>query len=147
MTPAGLIQLQKDEGCRLTAYPDPVSKGDPWTIGYGQTGPDIGPGTVWTQAQADAALAASVASVEQRLETALPWFANLDPVRQDVLVNIAYNIGVHGLLEWPHTLGLFEAGNYSGAADALLQEGTWDAEVGQRADRLSAVTRSGVWPS
>ncbi|CAK6691876.1 hypothetical protein VB734_00240 [Synechococcus sp. BA-124 BA4] len=25
------------EGCRLTAYPDPETGGDPWTIGWGTT--------------------------------------------------------------------------------------------------------------
>jgi lysozyme len=41
------------EGCVLTAYPDPISGGDPWTIGYGSTGPGVVPGLVWTQEQAD----------------------------------------------------------------------------------------------
>ena len=32
----------------IEAYPDPGSGGAPWTIGYGSTGPDITPHTVWT---------------------------------------------------------------------------------------------------
>jgi hypothetical protein len=32
------IKLIKEfEGCHLSAYPDPLSGGDPWTIGYGTT--------------------------------------------------------------------------------------------------------------
>ena len=42
------------EGLSLIAYPDPVSGGDPWTIGYGHTGPEVEKGLVITQAQADA---------------------------------------------------------------------------------------------
>ena len=42
------------EGLSLIAYPDPVSGGDPWTIGYGHTGPEVVKGLVITQAQADA---------------------------------------------------------------------------------------------
>ncbi|MGE8289880.1 MAG: lysozyme, partial [Stenotrophomonas sp.] len=45
--------VRKWEGCRLKAYPDPASGGDPWTIGFGATGPGIRRGVVWTQQQAD----------------------------------------------------------------------------------------------
>ena len=34
------------------AYPDPGTGGDPWTIGWGSTGPEVTPNTVWTEAQA-----------------------------------------------------------------------------------------------
>ena len=59
---AGKALIRKWEGCarrradgRIEAYPDPASAdGTPWTIGWGATGPGIGPGTVWTQAQCDA---------------------------------------------------------------------------------------------
>ncbi|QCG92328.1 lysozyme [Azospirillum sp. TSH100] len=40
--PQAAVDLAKQaEGLRLTAYPDPASGGDPWTIGYGHTGPDV----------------------------------------------------------------------------------------------------------
>lgn len=41
---------------RLRSYPDPGTGGAPWTIGWGSTGPDVKPGTIWTQEQADARL-------------------------------------------------------------------------------------------
>lgn len=35
---ADALQLIKEfEGCHLSAYPDPLSGGEPWTIGYGTT--------------------------------------------------------------------------------------------------------------
>lgn len=51
-SPHLLDDIRRDEGCEPHAYPDPLSGGDPWTIGYGCTGPGIGPGTIWTEAQA-----------------------------------------------------------------------------------------------
>ncbi len=36
--------IERNEGLRLDAYPDPATGGDPWTIGYGDTGPDVVPG-------------------------------------------------------------------------------------------------------
>ncbi len=29
--------IQQFEGCHLDAYPDPLSGGEPWTIGWGKT--------------------------------------------------------------------------------------------------------------
>ena len=142
MTPAGKAQLASDEGCRLTAYQD---EGGVWTIGVGQTGSGIGPGVVWSQTQADVAFAASIASTESRLTVALPWFSATDSVRADVLTNIAFNVGVSGLQHWPNTLALFEAKDWPGASNALLHEGKWNRDVGERANRLAAATLSGAW--
>ena len=57
---AGLELIRRFEGCArkradglIEAYPDPGTGAAPWTIGWGATGPDIGPGTVWTQQQCD----------------------------------------------------------------------------------------------
>ncbi len=46
---------EDDRRSRLpaSAYQDIVGV---WTIGYGDTGPDVGPGIVWTQEQCDSAL-------------------------------------------------------------------------------------------
>lgn len=54
------------EACRLTSYKDSVGK---WTCGWGSTGPDIGPGTVWTQEIADHRLDMDMAVAEDRLTT------------------------------------------------------------------------------
>lgn len=42
--------IRQFEGCRLRAYLCPAGV---WTIGWGATGAGIGPGTEWTQEQAD----------------------------------------------------------------------------------------------
>lgn len=58
--PAGIALIKSFEGCArlrpdgmVEAYPDPGTGGKPFTIGWGSTGPDVGPTTVWTQAQCD----------------------------------------------------------------------------------------------
>lgn len=145
MTPAGIARLKLDEGFRSHAYPDPLSGGEPFTVGYGSTGPGIGPNTVWTEPQAAADLEQRVQANETRLGHDLPWFHDLDPVRQDVLGNIAYNVGVAGLEHWPKTLAHVESGDYASAAYDLLHEGAWNAEVGQRAVRLSKAMQTGSW--
>jgi lysozyme len=60
---AGIALIKRFEGCArrrpdgmVEAYPDPGTGGAPWTIGWGATGPDVGPGTLWSQAACDARL-------------------------------------------------------------------------------------------
>lgn len=55
------------EGCELVAYPDPASGGDPWTVGYGHTGPEVNPGMKITSAQAVNFLKADLATARARL--------------------------------------------------------------------------------
>ena len=144
MTSPFLIpDLKADEGCRLEAYPDPLTGGDPWTIGYGATGPAITKNTTWSQAMADADLDRRVASLIAQLTSVLPWFATLAPLRQDVLVNMAYNMGLHGLLAFHNTLSFIEAGAYDAAASAMLNS-TWARQVPTRANRLAQQMRTGV---
>jgi lysozyme len=146
--PQLIADLKRDEGLRLEAYPDPISKGDPWTIGYGHTGPDVRRGTVWTLEQAEAALIADVQEHSAELRRHLPWVNRLDPARQRVLDNMAFNLGVgepggrKGLLGFKNTLGMIERGEYAAAADGMLKS-LWARQVGQRAVRLSNTMRTG----
>ena len=49
----GTLLIHNFEDCKLVAYPDPKTGGDPWTIGRGHTGKDVHKGLVWTLAQCD----------------------------------------------------------------------------------------------
>jgi lysozyme len=136
-------QIERDEGLSLTAYPDPLSGGEPYTVGWGCTGPDIGPTTVWTQEQAVAALQERLEANQTALLTALPWVAQLTPPRQRVLSNMQYNMGLNGLLGFRHMLAACQAGQYSQAAEQMLSS-HWANQVPQRATRLAEQMESGV---
>ncbi|MBY6217092.1 lysozyme [Qipengyuania aquimaris] len=65
---AGLQLIKRFQGCArlrpdgmVEAYPDPGTGGAPWTIGWGATGADVTPDTVWTPEQCDARLLHDVA--------------------------------------------------------------------------------------
>ena len=68
-----LSLIKRYEGLRLTAYPDPASGGDPWTVGYGATGPAIRQGTVWTLDVAEADLLARVTTLSEQVEELLEY--------------------------------------------------------------------------
>ncbi len=134
--------LKTDEGCRLHAYPDPLTGASPWTIGYGHTGLDVHPALVWTQDQAEAALALDIDRHGDALARALPWIERLDPVRAAVLINMAFNLGVPGLLAFKNTLAAVRGGAYIRAANGM-RASLWARQVGRRAERLAVEMETG----
>lgn len=149
MTPMGIARLKLDEAVGgmppLMAYPD---VGGVWTIGWGCTGTGIGPSVTWSLLQAEAALVERIAETERGLASRLPWFEPLqrgEPVRADVLANIAFNIGVVGLSRWPVTLAAVREGDWGRAADDILGNATWRGEVHARCDRCALAMRAGSW--
>jgi lysozyme len=138
MPPTDIIsQLQRDEGYRQFPYRD--TRGV-LTIGYGFN--LSGDGLTLTEAAE--ILRLRVADVHIRLKAALPWTANIDPVRRFVLVNMAYNMGMAGLLEFRHALTAVQAGDWEGAAAEMLKS-AWASQVGPRAQRLAKQMETGEW--
>lgn len=88
--------IKQFEGCVLKAYPDPGSGNDPWTIGYGATGPGIAKGVVWTQAQADERLADDVDRFGQQV-AGLIRGATTTAGQMAAMVSLAFNVGAENL--------------------------------------------------
>ena len=116
---AGRNLIKQFEGCAkkradgmVEAYPDPGTGGDPWTIGWGATGPDIGSGTVWTQAECDARLETDLRRYAAEVAKAIGDAATT-PNQFDAMVSFHYNTGAIGraTLTRKHI-----AGDYAGAA-------------------------------
>lgn len=139
-TPLLVDELKRDEGLRLTPYRDTGGK---LTIGYGHTGRDVTPGLVWTQGAADDALIEDIAIAQSELDEALRWWRTLDDSRQDVMVELAFNLGIGGLLEFTRTLAAIRAGQWARASAGMLLS-AWAGEVGGRAARLAAIMRTGA---
>lgn len=145
MTPAGLQRLKLDEGLSLTAYPDPKTGKAPWTIGYGCTGATILEGTTWSQAQADGAIIGRTSVISTQLGRQIVGWSGLNLVQQDVLINIAYNIGMTGLSKWLKTLTYIANKNYKLAAQEIRDNKLWRQEVGGRVDRCADAFETGSW--
>ena len=97
--PEGIALIKRFEGCArlrtdgfVEAYPDPATGGAPWTVGWGATGPDIGPDTVWTQAQCDARLDRDLTKYSAEVSEALGRAA-YNQHQFDALVSFHYNTG------------------------------------------------------
>lgn len=121
-----LALIKRFEGCMLGAYPDPGTGGDPWTIGWGTTGPDIHKGLVWTQDQANERLAADVEKFAHQVDT-LIGPASTTQSEFDALVCFAYNVGL-GNLGSSTLLKLHKAGRVQEAAEQFVR---WNKAAGQ----------------
>ena len=137
-----LASLRLGEGVRLHAYPDPLSHGVPYTIGYGRAH-GVGPHDTCTLAQAEAWLVDDAQTAIDAVLTHLPWAAHLDAARFDVLAEMAFNLGWAKLSQFGRTLTAVAGAHYGLAADCMLSS-AWADQVGARAKRLAARMRDGA---
>jgi GH24 family phage-related lysozyme (muramidase) len=91
--------IREFEGCQLTAYPDPETGGEPWTIGWGATthfdGTRVKQGDTITQNVADQMLDNYVRNVMAgQLQQRIPIWRKLTASQQAALISFAYNVGV-----------------------------------------------------
>lgn len=131
-----LAELKRDEGVRLKPYTDTVGK---LTIGVGRNLTDVG----ISDDECTALLQNDIDKVLSQLDRSLPWWRKLDPVRQRVLVNMAFNMGMTGLLTFKNTLAAVQSGSYAAAAAGMLAS-KWATQVGARAERLADMMRTGA---
>jgi len=89
-------------------------------------------------------LSEDIAEKTQEVSTKLPWAGTLDDARFGVLINMAFNMGVDGLLEFKGMLGAMRAGQWDSAASHLL-DSLYATQVGDRAKRLAKQLQTGVW--
>lgn len=113
------------EACKLAAYPDPATGGDPWTCGWGSTGKDIHPGTVWTQDQADNRLLVEVARLERRIRELVVM--PLSEGQMGALISFSYNVGLSNLAK-STLLHHLNAGDYDAASDQFPR---WNKAAGK----------------
>jgi lysozyme len=139
--------LMRDEAVRKKPYLDCCSK--PWrectcatkgklTIGVGQNLDDLGLNDDEIMFLLDNRIDESVADCVQ----VFPWFASLDLVRQGVIVQMRFNLGLAKLLGFHNTLAAIGRGDYKAAADGM-EASLWAKQVGDRAKRLARAMRTG----
>ena len=134
-------QLRRDEGVRYTPYPDQFGN---QTVGcvhklvsgdsfiYPLTDPEV-----------NTILNADIADKQDQIAP-YAWFANLDSVRCGAITNMAFNVGTHGLLGFPHMISCLAKQDWQGAHDQML-DSVWATQVGDRATRLAIQILTGEW--
>ena len=124
--PATLALLKRHEGLKLSAYQDSLGF---WTIGYGRL-IDARKGGGISSSEAETLLENDLKAKAAGLDTEIPWWRGLDLGRQRALLDLAFNLGVQGLLTFHHALACLANQNWQGASDAF-QTSLWARQVGQ----------------
>ena len=106
--------IRSKEGLSLRAYPDPGTGGDPWTIGYGHTGPEVHPGMTITRQEADDLLRQDAERVAAQVQNLV--MAPLTQNEFDALVCFVYNVGVSNFAK-STMLRKLNQQDYDGAAN------------------------------
>lgn len=108
------VLIRKFEGCYLRAYLCPAGV---WTIGYGATGPGIGPGVVWTREQAEKRLQVDAMRFVKATLVLCPY---LRGDRLCAIADFAYNLGA-GNLKHSTLRRRVNSGDWEGAAIELMK--------------------------
>lgn len=133
-------QLREDEGEKLYAYQDHLGF---WTLGIGVL-IDQRKGGGITKEESSYLFQNRLKIKVEALRKALPWFDELDKVRQGVLINMAYQMGVDGLLAFKTTLGHVQGKRWTAASVGML-DSKWAQQTPERAHRLATQMATGVW--
>jgi lysozyme len=123
------------EGLRLKPYTDMSNR---LTIGIGRNLEDSG----ITKEEALIMLHNDIKRVSSELDQYLPWWRKLSDARKKVLISMAFNLGIGGLLGFNNMLASLREGDYVSAAEEMLAS-RWANQVGTRAIELAYMMEKG----
>ena len=123
-------RVKAHEGFRSTPYKDTVGV---WTFGHGLT--------YITEDESDYIVRKRLDQINNVLSAKINKFTSIPIDIREVLIEMAYQMGVQGLLAFRLTLSLIQEGNYTSAADAML-ESKWASQTPVRAKELSDIVRN-----
>ncbi|OZI79929.1 glycoside hydrolase family protein [Bordetella genomosp. 2] len=132
--------LRGDEGEVLHAYQDHLGY---WTIGVGRL-IDKRKGGGISRTESALLLSNDIAEKEAELDRRLPWWRELPDARRAVILAMAFQMGVDGLLSFKNTLALVRADNFDGAARGMLAS-LWARQTPERAHRMAEQMRTNTW--
>ena len=133
-------QLRRDEGEVLHAYADTLGF---TTIGVGRLIDKRRGGGISPQESAYL-LNNDIARIDSDLRSRLTWYGQLDEVRQAALLNMGFQLGVAGLMEFKRSLECIRDGRFAEAETHLLNS-KWAQQTPARARRVARQIVTGDW--
>ena len=124
--------MNTDEGFKPYAYQDSLGY---WTVAFGKC-IDKRAGCGLTREEGLYLLKNELALCKEQLEH-FYWYTAMEPVRQEVLIELCYNIGLPKLLKFKDMIGFLQQHDYKSAATAMLCS-EWHRQVGDtRANNMA----------
>ena len=131
-------ELIEEEGLSLEPYKDSLGN---LTIGVGHLiKSNCG---IISLEYAGKLLAEDIKEARNQCKKNIPFFGCLDEVRQYVLIDMCFNLGIGKLLGFKKMLLALENKNYV-VASAEMKNSLWHKQVGSRAVKLENCMRNGI---
>ncbi len=128
--------LKKDEGLKLFPYRCTAGK---LTIGIGRNLDDVG----ITEDEAIVLLVADIKKAEKGAERVIKNFYKLNEVRQNVIINMIFNLGLTRFSKFKNTIKAIESFDFE-KASIEMKNSNWYIQVGSRAIRLCEEMKTGI---
>lgn len=126
--------IVKHEGLKLFPYRDTVGK---LTIGVGRNLDDNG----ISEDEAMYMLRNDISRCMSEVRGALPFFDALLDIRQDVLINMVFNLGITKFLKFKKMIKALKERNYDEVSKQML-DSLWAKQVGKRAIELAQIMKT-----
>ena len=110
------------------------------TVGVGRNLEDLG----LSDGEIDFLLRNDLVRVQGELLHSVPCFSKLSETRQNVLIDMCFNLGISRFLQFKMMLTALEIGDYIEAAAEML-DSRWAKQVGERANRLAKMMATDEW--
>lgn len=125
------------EGIQLKPYVDTEGYR---SIGVGRNLDQVG----ISKGEAMYLLESDIATAFEAANARFPWFCDLDDVRQEVVLNMIFNLGMARFMGFQKMISAMGAGQYELASKEMLKS-KWAKQVGERAQFLSRAMASGAF--
>jgi lysozyme len=122
-----LQSIMKHEGFESKPYPDPMHGWDVPTFGHGLT--------YLTKEESEHIVKGRILELYNSLDKSLHFFKNQPIEVRQVLVEMSYQMGVHGVLNFQNMLAAINEGDYQKAAKEGL-DSKWAKQTPSRAKKL-----------
>lgn len=132
--------LRGDEGEVLHTYNDTLGYA---TIGVGRL-IDKRKGGGISKDESAYLLSNDIMRTSLDLDRRLPWWTSLSDARRGVLLSMAFQMGIDGLLGFKNTLAMIQRGDYAGASKGMLNS-KWATQTPERANRMAKQMLTGEW--
>lgn len=124
--------ILENEGFRSKPYPDPLSGGEPFTFGHGLT--------YITEDESAAIVKGRVKQLGDRLQSNIHYFKELPIQAREVLIEMAFQMGVTGTLKFRNMWDALSNSNFKVASKEML-DSRWAKQTPQRAKELAELMR------
>jgi len=129
--------LKRHEGVKDTLY---KCTADKWTIGVGRNLEDVG----LSEDEIEYLLQNDIERTKNLIERYMPWYSDLDEVRQEALINFVFNVGIGTAMKFKNAMAALEAHDYDTAAIEMM-DSNWAKQVGSRAVEVTEMIKTGEY--